>query len=183
MKFLAILLLASSALAQQPAQPPAAAPPAAVTPSGPAQLPIKTGEWKMTAIVHGKDNDLTRTFFTCVKQNDLAKLVPQGEHLPKDLTCNQDSQTVTTNGIILAVTCKSPQATVHTTYDLKRSTDSLVTGTMQMDLIVNENHAESSTSIVFEWQKDVCTAPEPVKPPAPATTPSSPPPTLGAPAK
>jgi hypothetical protein len=165
MKFFAILLLAGAALAQS------ATPPTDSVPQNPApsvQLPIKTGEWKMTAIVHGKENDLTHTFFTCMTQSDLTKLVPQQGNLPKNLSCTRESQQFSAHGMTMSVTCKSPGATVHTNYDLTRSTDTLVTGTMKMAVETTAGGApqESSTSIVFEWQNDECVKPDAAKPDA-----------------
>jgi hypothetical protein len=176
MKFFAILLLAGAALAQQS---PAPLPPSSPSGSGPTPpLPIKTGEWKMSAIVHGKDGDATHTFFTCIQQNDLARLIPQGDQLPKNLTCAENERQFTAQGMTLDVTCRSPGATVNTHYDLARNTDSLVTGIMHLDLEIAGSHAKTDTNIVFEWQKTECTAPEPAKPQAAPT-----PPTLASPDK
>jgi hypothetical protein len=164
MKFFAILLLAGTALAQQSAS---------VTPnsSAPAQLPIKTGEWKLTAVVHGKDGDHTQTFFSCIKQSDLAKLVQQPD-MPKTVTCTEDPAQVTAQGLKLAMSCKSDSAVAHTTYDLTRNSDTMVTGTMNWALDLNGAHTESNTSIIFQWQADACTAPESQQPAA--VTPATP---------
>lgn len=176
MKFLAILLLAvaAPALAQQPATAPptaAAAPPA---PPAPAQLPIKIGEWKMTAIVHGKDTDSTHTFFTCVKEGDLAKLVEKPENSSKNLACVPGPKQLTPQGVKLSLSCSSASATINTAYELARSTDQLVTGTMVYSADVNGAHSESNTSIVFEWQKAECVKSDKAAPaqPAPAAPPA-----------
>jgi hypothetical protein len=165
MKFLAMLLLAvtAPALAQQSAAPAA-----------PAQLPIKIGEWKMTAIVHGKDTDTTHTFFTCVKDPDLATLVQKPENTSKTLACVEGPKQLTAQGVKLSLSCTGASATINTAYELTRSTDQLVTGTMTYAQDVNGVHADSSTSIVFEWQKAECvisdkganSPPVPAKPPA-----------------
>ncbi len=134
------------AMAQQ------AAPPAAAG----AQLPIKPGEWKMIAMVHKPDGDLARSFFNCNTSTDLAHLVPQPSHLPDNVSCSQDSQQLTGNGVTVSLTCKTPDSVVKTVYELTRNADTLVTGTMKMSAVVAGQHQESTTNIAYQWQQAEC---------------------------
>jgi len=147
MKFLSILLLAAAAAAQTA---PAAAPPAN------AQLPIKKGEWKMIAMVHNQEGDSAKSFFNCNTETDLAHLVPQPAHLPAGLACQQDSSTVTADGVTVVISCRSASTTLKTTYDLVRKSDQLVTGTMTMQADVEGQHQQSTTNIAYQWQQEEC---------------------------
>jgi hypothetical protein len=159
MKFLVIVLFSGMALGQQAAS--AAAP----------QLPIKLGEWKMIAMVHASDGDKARSFFNCNTTSDLAHLVPQPSHLPDNVSCSEDSQQLTGNGVTVSLTCKTPDSVVKTTYDLTRNSDTLVTGTMKMSAEVGGQHQESTTNIAYQWQQAECVnhdAPKAEAKPAPS---------------
>ena len=127
----------------------------------------------MTAIVHGKDTDSTHTFFTCVKASDLAKLVEKSDNNSKNMACVEGPKQFTAQGVKLSLSCSSASATINTAYELARSTDELVTGTMVYSADVSGNHSESSTSIVFEWQRAECVKSD--KAPAPQPVPAAPP--------
>jgi hypothetical protein len=163
MKFLSMFLFASSLLAQSAAP---GTPTAATAP----QLPLKKGEWKMIAMVHGPDGDVARSFFNCNTTTDLAHLVPQPAHLPTGLTCTEDSQTFTSTGETLVISCKSASSTLKNTYQLTRNSDTLVTGTMKLVADVSGEHQESTTNIAYQWQADECTKedPKPAARPAPS---------------
>lgn len=110
----------------------------------------------MIAIIHREDGDQAQSFFTCNEQTDLAHFVPQPAHLPAGVQCRQDSQTLTADGELLTVSCKSADSLVKTTYDLTRNSDSLVTGTMKLASDSGGRHTQSSTNIVYQWQKNEC---------------------------
>jgi hypothetical protein len=141
MRCLLLFLLAGAAAAQTAAAP---------------QLPIKPGEWKMVAMIHGTDGDTAQSFFSCNTEKDLAHLVPQPAHLPAGLACAQDSQTLTADGEVLVISCKSPSALVKITYILTRNSETLVTGTMKKVEDAGSQHEESTTQIAYQWQQDVC---------------------------
>ena len=90
-------------------------------------------------------------------QTDLAHLVPQPANLPKEFSCAQDSQQLTADGETLAFTCKSAGSIANVLYQLKRDSDSLVTGTMKLASDEGGKHAESKTDIIYQWQHAECT--------------------------
>jgi len=91
-----------------------------------------------------------------VKDTDLATLVQKPDNTSKNLACVEGPKQLTAQGVKLSLSCTGASATISTAYELTRSTDQLVTGTMNYTQIVNGVRSESNTSIVFAWQKAEC---------------------------